>query len=97
MFLAESAQKLCLILTESLPFKKLECIVTFPFRLIDHLLRKAVRRSRRTYKAYRARRLAQKEKMLLEKQDQGKLKNYNVMKNVSTHSMINSADGKKSL
>ncbi len=41
----------------------------------------------------RADRLAAKEKRLVEKQCAGKLKNYNVMKNVSTHSMISSVDG----
>ena len=45
------------------------------------------------YRAHKAQRLANKERDLLEKQSAGKLKNYNVMKNVSTHSMINSVDG----
>jgi len=37
--------------------------------------------------------LARKEKVLLEKKCAGKLENYNVMKNVSTHSMINVSEG----
>jgi hypothetical protein len=40
------------------------------------------------------RRLARKEKLLLEKKCAGKLENYNVMKNVSTHSIINASEGK---
>ena len=43
----------------------------------------------------RARRLAYKEKMLLKKQAAVTGKNYNVMKNVSTHSIINGKDGEK--
>jgi len=39
------------------------------------------------------RQLKHKEKVLLEKKDTGKLQNYNVMKNVSTHSMVNVNDG----
>ena len=57
-----------------------------------------VTKGRRAYRAARARRLAHKEKVLLERQCAGKLsKEYSVMKNVSTHSMINSADGELEL
>ena len=65
-------------------------------RLISHMVRKAVKRTRRTYRTMRARHLEKKELDLLEQQSAGKLKNYNVMKNVSTHSMINTVDGKNS-
>ena len=34
-----------------------------------------------------------KEQNLMDKKGAGKLENYNVMKNVSTHSMINAPDG----
>ena len=55
-------------------------------------------KTRKAYGAARARRLAHKEKVLLERQCAGKLsKEYSVMKNVSTHSMINSADGELEL
>ena len=37
--------------------------------------------------------LKHKERVLQEKKDTGKLQNYNVMKNVSTHSMVNVHDG----
>ena len=41
----------------------------------------------------RSRRLARKEQELLEKKGAGLLQNYNVMKNVSTHSIISAPDG----
>ena len=41
----------------------------------------------------RSKRLAMKEQNLMDKKGAGKLENYNVMKNVSTHSMINAPDG----
>ena len=40
----------------------------------------------------RSRRLAKKEQELLEKKGAGLLQNYNVMKNVSTHSIIRAPD-----
>ena len=64
-------------------------------KLIAHILRKAMNRTRGTYRKIRARRLARKEKILLEKKVAGKLENYNVMKNVSTHSMINASEGQQ--
>jgi hypothetical protein len=63
-------------------------------KLIAHMIRKAVKRGRKTYKAARLKHLQNKEKKLIEQKDQGKLDNYNVMKNVSTHSMVNVNDGK---
>ena len=55
-------------------------------------------KTRKAYGAARARRLAHKERVLLERQCTGKLsKEYSVMKNVSTHSVINSADGELEL
>ena len=62
-------------------------------KLIAHLLRKAFCKARKAYKAMRTRRLARKEQELLEKKGAGKLQNYNVMKNVSTHSIISAPDG----
>ena len=63
-------------------------------KLIAHLLRKSFNKTRKAYKAMRYRRLAKKEQQLLEKKGAGKLQNYNVMKNVSTHSIISAPDGK---
>ena len=63
-------------------------------KLIAHLIRKAVKRGRKTYKAARMKHLKNKEKKLIEQKEHGKLENYNVMKNVSTHSMVNVHDGK---
>ncbi len=57
------------------------------------MLRRFLSRSRKTYRAYRAQRLAHKEKVLLQKKEDGKLKNFSVMKNVSIHSVINAVDG----
>ena len=50
-----------------------------------------------SFKALRARRLARKERALLAKQAEYQEKTYNVMKNVSTHSMINANDGELDL
>lgn len=66
-------------------------------KLIAHLLRKSFNKSRKAYKAMRSRRLAKKEQELMEKKGAGKLQNYNVMKNVSTHSIISAPEGKKLL
>ena len=66
-------------------------------KLIAHLIRKAVKRGRKTYKAARMNHLKNKEKKFIEQKEHGKLENYNVMKNVSTHSMVNVNDGKKIL
>ena len=66
-------------------------------KLIAHLLRRGFNKSRKAYKAMRSRRLAKKEQQLMEKKGAGKLQNYNVMKNVSTHSIINAPDGKPDL
>ena len=63
-------------------------------KLIAHLLRRGFNKGRRAYKAMRLNRLVKKEQALLEKKGAGKLQNYNVMKNVSTHSIINAPDGK---
>lgn len=63
-------------------------------KLIAHLIRKAVKRARVAYRATRIKRLQMKEKRLMEQQETGKLKNFSVMKNVSTHSMVNMNDGK---
>ena len=63
-------------------------------KLIAHLIRKAVKRGRKTYKAARMNHLKNKEKKFIEQKEHGKLENYNVMKNVSTHSMVNVNDGK---
>ena len=65
-------------------------------KLIAHLIRKAVKRGRKTYKAARMNHLEHKEKKFMEQKEHGKLENYNVMKNVSTHSMVNVNDGKHS-
>ncbi|XP_023326004.1 voltage-dependent T-type calcium channel subunit alpha-1G [Eurytemora carolleeae] len=66
-------------------------------RLIYHLLRRAYNRAHRLYRAVRARRLAYKERKLLAQQADNQGKTYNVMKNVSTHSMINANDGELDL
>ena len=66
-------------------------------KLIAHLIRKAVKRGRKTYKAARMNHLKNKEKKFIEQKEHGKLENYNVMKNVSTHSMVNVNDGKNLL
>ena len=63
-------------------------------KLIAHLVRKAVKRGRITYRAAKTKHLESKEKRLIEQKEHGKLENYNVMKNVSTHSMVNVNDGK---
>ena len=63
-------------------------------KLIAHFLRRGFQKSRKAYKAMRTRRLAKKEQQLMEQKGAGKLQNYNVMKNVSTHSIINAPDGK---
>ncbi len=65
-------------------------------KLIAHMLRKAFNRSRAAYRTVRHKRLVKKEAELMEKKVAGKLQNYNVMKNVSTHSIINAPDGKDS-
>ena len=62
-------------------------------KLIAHLIRKAVKRTRATYRTMKIKHLKHKERVLLEKKETGKLQNYNVMKNVSTHSMVNVNDG----
>ena len=49
------------------------------------------------FQAVRARRLAYKERKLLAQQADNLGKTYNVMKNVSTHSMINANDGELDL
>ena len=41
--------------------------------------------------------LKNKEKKLIEQKEHGELENYNVMKNVSTLSMVNVNDGKSSI
>ena len=61
-------------------------------KLIAHLARKSFQKTRKAYKAMRSRRLAKKEQELLEKKGAGLLQNYNVMKNVSTHSIISAPD-----
>ena len=66
-------------------------------KLIAHFLRRGFQKSRKAYKAMRTRRLAKKEQQLMEQKGAGKLQNYNVMKNVSTHSIINAPDGKLTL
>ena len=63
-------------------------------KLIAHFLRRGFQKSRKAYKAMRTRRLAKKEQQLMQQKGAGKLQNYNVMKNVSTHSIINAPDGK---
>merc|ERR1719295_1426988 len=62
-------------------------------KLIAHLIRKAVKRTKATYRSAKTKHLKHKERVLQEKKDTGKLQNYNVMKNVSTHSMVNVHDG----
>ena len=62
-------------------------------KLIAHLIRKAMKKTRAAYRAMKIKQLQHKEKVLLEKKNTGKLQNYNVMKNVSTHSMVNVNDG----
>jgi hypothetical protein len=62
-------------------------------KLIAHLLRKGFSRARATYRKVRTKRLAIKEQNLMEQKGAGKLQNYNVMKNVSTHSIINAPAG----
>ena len=63
-------------------------------KLIAHLLRRGFNKSRKAYKAMRLNRLNKKEQQLMQQKGAGKLQNYNVMKNVSTHSIINAPDGK---
>ncbi len=64
-------------------------------RLVAHMLRRFVSRSRKTYRQVRASQLRRKERVLLQKQGAGKLGNCSVMKNVSIHSVINAADGEE--
>jgi len=66
-------------------------------KLIAHFLRRGFQKSRKAYKAMRTRRLAKKEQQLMQQKGAGKLQNYNVMKNVSTHSIINAPDGKNDM
>ena len=61
-------------------------------KLIAHMARKSFQKTRKAYKAMRSRRLAKKEQELLDKKGAGLLQNYNVMKNVSTHSIISAPD-----
>ena len=56
------------------------------------MARKSFQKTRKAYKAMRSRRLAKKEQELLDKKGAGLLQNYNVMKNVSTHSIISAPD-----
>lgn len=63
-------------------------------KLVAHLIRRTFNKGRKAYKAMRSRRLAKKEQELMEKKGAGKLQNYNVMKNVSTHSIISGPDGR---
>ena len=65
-------------------------------RLMAHFIRKGVSKARKSYKAERLRRLQEKEKHLLKRQDQGKLHNFNVVKNVSAYSVVNARNGELS-
>jgi len=61
-------------------------------KVARHFIRRNYSRLRRMYRTFRAWRLERKEKQLLRKQAEiGK--KYNVIKNVSTHSMLNDIDG----
>ena len=62
-------------------------------KLIAHLIRKTVKRGKAAYRRGKTKHLEFKEKKLIAKKNSGKLENYNVMKNVSTHSMVNTKDG----
>jgi len=62
-------------------------------RLLAHLLRRLRSRSRKAYRAARWRQLERKERRLMKAQTEGKLGNSSVVKNVSTHSVVNAADG----
>jgi len=62
-------------------------------KVVQHYIKRCYNRSRRLYRALRARRLEYKEIQMLKKQAASTGKNYNVMKNVSTHSMLHDPDG----
>nr|XP_040563889.1 voltage-dependent T-type calcium channel subunit alpha-1H-like isoform X2 [Lepeophtheirus salmonis] len=67
-------------------------------KLIAHLLRKLRYRTRKFLKKVRTQRLEKKEKKYLQKQANGDLQDYSVMKNVLTHSVVHTNnDGKMDL